>query len=100
MIRGIKMSDFRNSLEEFLVEKFKELDPKTHKTPGSGVGNGIGDVANKYCFVEAKQKHTHENIILQFKEEYQHLLFKMPTKTDKFPIFCIENCYGNKFVIL
>ena len=95
------MSDFKNKLEEWLVGKFQEIDPLAKKTPGSGCGWAtVGDISNKYCYVEAKQHHTKENIILEFKKEYQHLLFKMPAKTDKFPIFCIENMYGNKFIVL
>ena len=94
------MSDLKNKLEIWLEAKFQELDPKAHRTPGSGCGNAVGDISNKFCFVEAKEKHTHENIILQFKDEYQHLLFKIPDCSEKFPIFCIENMYGNKFIIL
>ena len=95
------MSDYKNKLEMWLLTKFQELDPHAQKTPGSGCGaTRCGDIQNKFCFVEAKEKHTQENITLQFKKEYQHHLFKMPTHTDKIPIFCIENMYGNKFIIL
>jgi hypothetical protein len=94
------MSDLHNKLEEWLVGKFQEVDPKARKTPGSGCGNSCGDISNQYCYVEAKMKHGQENIIVKLKEEWNHLLFKMPLKTEKFPIVFVEQMYGEKFAIL
>lgn len=95
------MSDGKlNTLEIYLAAKFKEIDKTAHRTPGSGCGSSIGDIASKYCFCEAKMKRTHENIIIKFKDEWQDLLNKMPLKTDKFPIIATENKYGEKFITL
>ena len=95
------MSDGKkNSLEIYMAAKFAEIDPRAKRTPGSGCGNSTGDIANKYCFVECKMKHTHENIIVQFKDEWQHLLNEMPISTDKFPIIAVQNKFGENFVVL
>lgn len=94
------MSDTKNALESWVVGQLLPIDSKARRTRGSGCGNEIGDVSNKYFFVEAKMKHCHENIIVQFKEEYQHLLFRVPTHSEKIVIMVNENKYGNKFVTL
>jgi hypothetical protein len=94
------MSDLHNKLEEWLVGQFQHVDPKARKTPGSGCGASCGDISNCYCYVEAKQHHTKENIIVEFKKEWQHLLFKMPLKTVKFPVMFVEQMYGEKFAIM
>ena len=72
------MADTKNPLEEWVIAQLHPLDHNTHRTPGSGVGWGIGDVQNKYMFIECKMKHTQENIIVKFKEEWLHLLHKIP----------------------
>jgi hypothetical protein len=94
------MSDFKNSLESWVVEQLLPIDSRARRTRGSGCGNEIGDVSNAYFYVECKQKHTHENIIIEFKKEYQHLLFKVPTTSNKIVIMVNENKYGEKFVTL
>jgi hypothetical protein len=94
------MSDTKNSLESWVVAQLQEIDPRARRTRGSGCGVEIGDVSNRYLFVECKQKHTHENIIVQFKDEWQHLLFRVPESSTKIPVMVNENMYGNKFVTL
>lgn len=94
------MSDKVNTLESWVVSHLLEIDPFARRTRGSGCGNEIGDVSNKYCFIECKQKHTQENIIVPFKEVWQHLLFRIPESSQKIPIVVNENMYGNKFVTL
>lgn len=94
------MSDLHNKLEEWLVEKFKVLDSNARKTPGSGCGWAIGDISNKYCYVEAKMKHGNANIIVEFENEWLHLERQLPLKTEKIQIHVTENKVGRKFVTL
>jgi hypothetical protein len=95
------MSDHKNELESWVVGQIQDgIDPKARRTRGSGCGNEIGDVSNDVLFVECKMKHTHENIIVEFKNEWQHLLFRLPMKTIKYPIMFVENKFGNKFAVL
>jgi hypothetical protein len=95
------MSDGKkNSLEIYMAAKFVEIDSKAHRTPGSGCGNSVGDIANRYCFVECKMKHTVENIIVQYENEWYHLLNQMPMHTDKFPVIATENKFGERFVTM
>jgi hypothetical protein len=100
MIRGIKMSDTKNSLETWVVEQLLPIDSRARRSPGSGCGNSVGDVNNKYLWVECKQCHVKENIIIKFKEVWQHLLFRVPESSEKIPVIVSENMYGNKFVTL
>lgn len=94
------MSDFRNTLEEYVVERLKEIDPCSKKTPGSGCGASLGDVSNQYFFVECKQKRTKANIIVDYKKEYLDLVGQMPLNTKKVAIIVTENKFGDKFVTL
>ena len=95
------MSDKHNSLEDYLVAKFKELDSTAHKVAGSGAGDKQkGDISNKYCCVEAKIKHTQENIIVDWKKEWLKTNDQMPINSKKFPIIVTENKYGCRFVTL
>lgn len=94
------MSDFKNSLESWVVGQFDGFDMRARRTRGSGCGNEIGDVSNSYAYIECKMKHGKENIIVEFKEEWQKLLFKMPIHTNKIPVVIVEQKYGEKFAIL
>lgn len=96
------MSDHKNSLESWVVGQFidRDIDPKARRTRGSGCGNEVGDISNSLCYVECKMKHTKENIIVDFKDEWKHLLFKIPMHTSKFPVMFVEQMYGEKFAVL
>ena len=97
------MSDGKkNTLEIWVATVLKEFDASAHRTPGSGciLGGSAGDVANKYFFIECKMRHTKENIFMQWKQEWLHLLNQLPMKTTKTPLLITENKYGEKFVIL
>jgi hypothetical protein len=95
------MSDHKNELESWVVGQLQDgIDPKARRTRGSGCGNEIGDVSNDTLYVECKMKHGHENIIVEFKNEWQHLLFRLPIKTEKIPVVFIEQKFGEKFAIL
>lgn len=94
------MSDHKNSLESWVVGQLESLDPKARRTRGSGCGNEVGDVSNKFLYVECKMKHGHENIIVQFKEEWLHLINRLPFSTQKIAVVVVENKFGEKFVTL
>lgn len=94
------MSDHKNSLESWVVGKLEVLDPYARRTRGSGCGNEIGDVSNKYLYVECKMKHGKENIIVEFENEWLHLERQLPIKTEKIQVVITENKFGKKFVTL
>jgi hypothetical protein len=94
------MSEKNNGLEVHMAEGLKQIDKKSRPTRGSGCGNEIGDVSNRYFFVECKQKRTKENIIMDYKEEWLDLASRLPLDTKKIPIVAIENKYGDKFVVM
>ncbi len=94
------MSDYKNSLEQYLAEKLKRLDKYARPTRGSGCGNEIGDISNQYFFIEAKQKLTKENVIMDYKKEYKKLLNSLPINTCKTPFIAIENKHRDKFIVI
>jgi len=87
------MSDFKNPLELYVAEKLKEIDPNARPTAGSGCGNELGDVANKYFFVECKQKHTKENIIMDYKKDFAKLAHQLPINTQKEMFVIVYRAY-------
>ena len=94
------MSEKNNSLELYIVEQLKPIDPNTRVTKGSGCGAEVGDVNNKYFYVESKIKHSKENIIIDYKKEWLTLTNRMTLNSKKTPLIVTENKYGDKFITL
>jgi len=94
------MSDRKNSLERYIVEKLLPLDPYARPTRGSGCGNENLDVSNKFFYIECKQKLTKDNIIVDYKKEWLKSLNSMPVNTLKPLIIVTENKHGERFVTL
>jgi len=94
------MSDRKNKLERYVVEKLLPIDPYTRPTRGSGCGNECCDISNKYFYIEAKQKKTKDNIIIDYKKEWLKSLNSMPVNTFKPLIIVTENKPGERFVTL
>lgn len=94
------MSEKNNELELHIAEGLKPIDKFTRPTRGSGCGNEIGDVANKHFFVECKQKHTKANIVMDYKDEWLALNYRIPLHSCKVPVVAIENKFGERFVVM
>ena len=94
------MSDKHNKLEEYIVEGLKPIDKYTRKTPGSGCGHSNGDISNGFFYVEAKQKHSKTNIVIDYKNEWLTLNSRIPLNSTKIPIIVTENRHGDKFCTL
>jgi len=94
------MSDKKNSLERYIVEKLLPVDPYARPTRGSGCGNESCDISNKYFYIECKQKLTKDNIIVDYKKEWLKSLSDMPINTFKPLIIVTENKQREKFVTL
>jgi hypothetical protein len=100
-MEGYTVSDVKNPLEMYLVEKFKEIDPSAHKVAGSGSTDfQKSDISNKFAFVEAKVKRSHKNVTMDYLKDWQHTLDQMPINSKKFPMVAIQNSFGENFVIL
>lgn len=93
------MSDKNNSLEHYVADRLKKIDPTARKTRGSGCGNEIGDVSSKYFYIECKQQKTHDNVILDRKVWIKHLS-RIPLGSTKLPFMCFENKRQERFVTL
>ena len=94
------MSDKNNKLEQYVVEKLKGLGFSARKTRGSGSATELGDVYNDLFYIECKQKHTKENIILDRKKDYLKLKQKISTNSQKEMFNVIENKFGERFVVI
>jgi len=87
------------SLEEYVARKLKDIDRYAKPTKNSGASGSIGDVSNRYFFVECKQRLTKDNIILQRSVWRKHIN-SLPINTHKLPIAVIENKHNERFVIM
>lgn len=96
------MSEPNNPLEIFLSEKLKELGIEARPTKGSGGGNSteIGDIYNNYFYIEAKQKLTKSNVIMDYKKEWLKLINDMPIDSQKIPLVVIENKLKEVFIVV
>ena len=88
------------SLEEYIVEKLKPIDKYARPTRNSGASNECLDISNKYFYIEAKQKLTKDNIIVDYKKEWLKSLADMPVNTFKPLLIVTENKQREKFVTL
>jgi hypothetical protein len=95
------MSDKNNELEAYLLRKMLEIDSTARKSRGSGsTGLDIADLVCKDFYVEAKQKHTKENIVADRKKELEKLKSEVPVASQKEPIWAYENKYGERYILL
>lgn len=94
------MSDKKNSLERYVVEKLLPIDPHARPTKGSGSATECCDIHNKYFYIECKIKRTKLNIIVDYKKEWLKSLADMPVNTFKPLLIVTENKQGEKFVTL
>lgn len=83
-----------------MVDGLLAIDPKTKRTPGSGCGNSLGDISNKYFFIECKQKRTKFNLIMDYKDEWLKLNDKLPIDSPKIPLCAYELKSGETFVVM
>ncbi len=93
------MSDRNNPLEHYVANHLKEVDEYARKTRGSGCGNEIGDVSNKFFYPECKMKMTKANFTFDRKVWLKHLR-GLPIVTKKIPFMCFENKLHERYVVL
>lgn len=93
------MSQKNNSLEVYIANKLKKLDKYARPTRGSGAAREVEDAYNKLFVIEAKQKHTKENIVLDYKI-WKKLVGNVPIGSLRIPFYVTENKHMDKFAIV
>jgi hypothetical protein len=93
------MSQKKNPLEVYIAEKLKRLDKWARPTRGSGASNEVEDTYNKFFVIEAKQKLTKENIILE-RKIWKKLINNVPIGSNRVPFYVMENKQNEKFAII
>lgn len=93
------MSQKKNKLELYLAEKLEKIDKYARPTRGSGASFEVEDTYNKYFIIEAKEKHTKENIILE-REIWRKLVSNVPIGSRRIPFYVTENKHKEKYAIL
>lgn len=94
------MSEKNNSLEIYIAESLKVLDPTAKPTKASGARGQQGDVANKFFIIECKKKLTKENIIIDYKKEWLKTCKKLSITEARPVLIVTENKHRKKFVTL
>jgi len=85
-------------LENYVLMKVKEIDPKARLSRGSGCGNDYADITSNFAFIECKKRNIKD---FNIKEEvWNHLNFNLPLNTTKFCFMVHENINGKRLVTL
>ena len=85
-------------LEKFVSDYLKVVDNKAKPTKASGASTQIGDILNKYFFVECKKRYT-ENITVKSKV-WQKLCSEIPLESLKIPLYVLQNAKNETFAVL
>ena len=88
------------TLEEWIADKLKVIDPNAKPTKNSGASGSIGDISNKFFYIECKQKMTKSNIIVDYKKEYLKLYNEIPMDSLKPILIVTENKQREKFITI
>jgi len=94
------MSNKFNSLEQFVLEKIKKIDPTARLSRGSGCGNDLLDVCCKDFFIECRQNLTKSNWIIDRKKDWLNPQSKLPLNSHKEFLLIKENKFGEKIVVM
>ena len=90
----------RNELEQYIAEKLKRFDRYARPTKASGASTEIGDIYNKFFFIECKQRNT-KNVTIS-KDVWDKLLANIPTHLAhrKMPLYALQNKYKDRFIVM
>lgn len=81
--------DFGRELENYVVQKMKELGIPASKSKGSGNQGQIADINNPYFIVECKNKST-ESITVDAKV-WSKLKSEVPLHSKRLPLYVLRN---------
>jgi hypothetical protein len=85
-------------LEEWVLSKVKDIDPKARLSRASGATNDYSDITCNFAFIECKKRNT---INITIKESvWSHLNNNLPINTLKFCFMVHENKNGKRLVTL
>lgn len=85
--------------EHHIVNKLKELDKYSRRTPGSGNKGLKGDVYTQCgLHIEAKWRNT-ESVTIK-KDVWEKLNQEIPLHADRIPVLCLENKDGKRWAVL
>lgn len=86
------------TLEEYVLSKVKEIDPKARLTRGSGQGNEYSDISSNFAYIECKLRNTKDFTIKE--SVWEHLNYNLPFNTDKFCFMVHQNINKKRLVTL
>lgn len=90
--------DVGKVLEEYVLAKVKEIDPRARLSRGSGCGNDYSDITCNFAFIECKKRNT---IDFTIKESvWNHLNNNLPINTKKICFMVHENKNGKRLITL
>ena len=85
-------------LEEYVLQRVKDIDPKARLTRGSGCGNEYADISCFFGYIECKKRNT-KNFTIK-EDVWNHLNYNLPINTNKFCFMVHENKNGKRLVTL
>jgi hypothetical protein len=85
-------------LEEYVLSKVKEIDPKARLSRGSGCGNDYSDITCNFAYIECKKRNTKDFTIKE--SVWNHLNNNLPINTKKYCFMVHENKTGKRLITL
>lgn len=85
-------------LENYVVNKFLEMNIFAKRTKGSGNKGSKGDIQQDYFVCECKKRNTKDITIK--KDVWQKLKNEIPLHSQRIPLYCLENKSGDRFAVV
>jgi Holliday junction resolvase len=91
--------DFGRELENYICEKFKELNINAYPSNGSGNKGSVGDISGQDLFgIEAKNRNTKD---ITIKEDiWNKLCNEIPYHSERKPMYVLGNKNKQRWVVM
>jgi hypothetical protein len=88
-----------NKLEDFIVDRIREIEPRCRRTKNSGASTELEDILSSFFMVQCKVDNTHENIIIK-QADWRKLFNALPINSKRIPLFVNQNKSGTVSITL
>ena len=91
--------DIGNKLENFIVDRIREIEPRCRRTKNSGGSVELEDILSSYFMVQCKVDNSHDSIVIK-KSDWEKLFRALPINSKRLPIFVNQQKTGTVSITL
>jgi len=95
----LSTKDIGNKLENFIVDRIREIEPRCRRTKNSGGSVELEDILSSYFMVQCKVDNSHDSIIIK-KKDWEKLFRALPINSKRLPIFVNQQKTGTVSITL